>query len=176
MNVEYQVSISLRWLGTSGLNTITTPLESFIKAGQHDSNLCTYNYELIYSGDIGVVWQVSFRKRVYIWSTYLKSPAQSHSSTSHAEFLLPLDKLCDSNSSILKTDKCHIWINKNKTFGQAVSMYTCCNIKRIIINPPYSLCRAVVRSDCLCCVRQKIGQCCFPTLSIWNVEISDIHK
>lgn len=39
MNAECQVSTSLRWLGMSGLNTITTPLESFSKAGQHDSNL-----------------------------------------------------------------------------------------------------------------------------------------
>lgn len=39
MNVEYHVSISFRWLGMSGLNTITTPLESFSKAGQHVSNL-----------------------------------------------------------------------------------------------------------------------------------------
>lgn len=39
MNMEYHVSISLRWLGTSGLKTITTPLQSFIIAGQHDSNL-----------------------------------------------------------------------------------------------------------------------------------------
>lgn len=39
MNIECQVSISLRWLGTSGLKMITTPLESFMSAGQHDSNL-----------------------------------------------------------------------------------------------------------------------------------------
>lgn len=41
-------------------------------------------------------------KVVYILSTYLKSPAQSHSSTSHTECLLPLDRFWDSNSSILK--------------------------------------------------------------------------
>lgn len=39
INIECHVSISLRWLGTSGLNMITTPPESFISAGQHDSNL-----------------------------------------------------------------------------------------------------------------------------------------
>ncbi len=176
MNVEYQVSTSLRWLGTSGLNTITTPLESFIKAGQHDSNLCTFNIEWIYSGrNRNGLTNLSLVQREYICSTYLKSPAQSHSSTSHDEFLLPFDKLCDSNSSILHTEKWHIWIDKNKTFGQAANMYTCCN-NIFKINPPYSLCGAVVSSDCFCCVRQKIGQCCFPTLSIWNVKISDLHK
>lgn len=39
MNIECHISISLRWLGTSGLKMITTPLESFMIAGQHDSNL-----------------------------------------------------------------------------------------------------------------------------------------
>lgn len=38
-NVECQVSTSFVWLGTSLLNTMTTPLESFISAGQQDSNL-----------------------------------------------------------------------------------------------------------------------------------------
>lgn len=38
-NTECQVSISLRWDGTSGLKVITTPLQSFMSAGQHDSNL-----------------------------------------------------------------------------------------------------------------------------------------
>lgn len=36
---EYHVSISFRWLGMSALKTITTPWESFIRAGQQDSNL-----------------------------------------------------------------------------------------------------------------------------------------
>lgn len=39
MNIECQVSISLRWLGTSGLKMTTTPQESFMRAGQHDSYL-----------------------------------------------------------------------------------------------------------------------------------------
>lgn len=36
---EYHISISFRWLGMSGLKIIITPWESFIRAGQHVSNL-----------------------------------------------------------------------------------------------------------------------------------------
>lgn len=36
---EYHISISFRWLGSSGLKIIITPWESFIRAGQHVSNL-----------------------------------------------------------------------------------------------------------------------------------------
>lgn len=37
-----------------------------------------------------------------IFCAYLKSPAQSQSSTSHIEYLSPLPSFCNSNSSILK--------------------------------------------------------------------------
>lgn len=49
MNMENQVSISLRWLGTSGLKITTTPLQSFISAGQHDSNLHKRMYQHLYN-------------------------------------------------------------------------------------------------------------------------------
>lgn len=36
---EYHISISFTWLGKSGLKIMTTPWESFIRAGQQVSNL-----------------------------------------------------------------------------------------------------------------------------------------
>lgn len=112
INIEYHVSISFRWLGTLGLKIITTPLESFIIAGQHVSNLwreyintllkaiMKSNWKYVLPDGMGILKPLAIERVWYL--TYLKSPEQSQSSTSHLS-LSWLPSACDSNSSILWT-------------------------------------------------------------------------
>lgn len=100
---------------------ITTPLESFMSAGQHDSNLYEENILNIWGihlkGNqlkqvIGLYLRILRRVRgnfnpIFIQNlfhiTYLKSPEQSQSSTSHVLLSL-LPSGCNSDSSILEKE------------------------------------------------------------------------